>query len=200
MGRPKLHNEHQVLAAAMAVFWRKGFKGTSTENLCQATQLKPGSIYHRYNDKASLFSQCLQFYIETIVGTRVAEMLSSEKPIKGIEYFFTSTFESVPAKELAGCLLTNTALEDCLNEGNVDNVVKKGLYKIELAFKEQIARALERDDLSEYIEPAETAIYLVSCFQGLMVSSRLTKNKKRLRIITHQTMQALGTNKQVGMS
>ncbi len=194
MGRPKLFNEPQILNATMSVFWKKGFEATSSKDLCYATQLNPGSIYHRYDNKEALFCLSLQYYIDTIVSVRVADMLSRDNPLEAIEHFFSSAYESVPAKDLMGCFLTNTVLDGCIHSDKVSNVVKHGFGKIESGFKEQLIVALERSELSVNREPKATAVYVLACFQGLMINSRLTKNKKRLRTITGQTMLALGAS------
>lgn len=191
MGRPKLFDEPQVLNATMSVFWKKGYEATSTKDLCSATQLNPGSIYHRYENKEGLFCLSLEYYIDTIVRDRVADMLSGDNPLEAIEYFFSSAFESVPTKELMGCFLTNTVLDGYIHSEKVSNIVKQGFGKIETGFKEQLIVALERSELSINRDPKAAAIYLLACFQGLMVNSRLTKNKKRLRTITRQTMLTL---------
>jgi len=194
VGRPKLFDDSQVLTAAMSVFWKNGYKGTSTAELCKATGLKPGSIYHRYDDKESLFCRSLEFYIEGIVDVRIADMVAYDKPVAGIEHFFASAYDSVPSRELLGCLLTNTVLEDGVGTSAVRKIVDRGLNKIESAFRVQIADAVERGDLAQSTDVADTAIYLISCFQGLMTSSRLTKNKKRLRTVTRQAMLRLHTS------
>jgi len=191
MGRPKLFDESQVLAAAMDEFWNKGYAETSTADLCRATQLKPGSVYHRYNDKKGLFLQTLDFYIENVVDQRVKEMLIQNKPLDGIEHFFSSSYEGVKASCLIGCLLTNTSLQPCAQDKDIKSTMSRGIRTIEKAFQARINDAIESGDLSAKLDSKATAIYLVACFQGLMVLSRLSRNKAQLRTVTQQTMQML---------
>lgn len=191
MGRPKLFNESQVLSAAMEEFWKKGFTATSAADLTRVTQLKPGSIYHQYGDKKGLFVQTLSFYVENVVDQRVREMLNHEKPLAGIEHFFSSAYEGVKASCLIGCLMTNTTLDQCVEDPDIKLMMKRGMATMEKAFEARLSDAIEHSDLPIHVDTKATAAYLVACFQGLMVVSRLTRNKARLRTITQQTMLML---------
>lgn len=197
MGRPKLFDESQVLTAAMYEFWGKGYVGTSTADLCRVTQLNPGSIYYRYSDKRGLFLRSLEHYIEDIVDARIGDMLACDKPIEGIEHFFSSAYESVTERSLMGCLLTNTALELSVEERSTLTIVNRGIKAMERAFEVRVCEAVEEGHLSAQLDSKASAVYLASCFQGLMVTSRLTKNKSRLRTITQQTMLMLGQPKRI---
>ncbi|WP_373296021.1 TetR/AcrR family transcriptional regulator [Streptomyces thermoviolaceus] len=42
MARPRNFAEERALDAAMHTFWEKGFEATSTQDLCEATGLRPG--------------------------------------------------------------------------------------------------------------------------------------------------------------
>jgi len=188
MGRPRKIDEAEVLSAAMLEFWTKGYMATSTADLCRVTGLKPGSIYHRFHDKNELFIETLHFYIDNIVENRVQAMLDADSPIAGIEEFFSSAYEPANASSLIGCYLTNTSLEHLTERKEVSTVVNKGLKVIEAAFKSRVIEAIDKQELSQTLNPSDVALYLTSSFQGLMANSRLTKNKKRLRLITEQTV------------
>ena len=56
MARPREFDEEQALLAAMQVFWRKGYDGTSIPDLLEATGLSRSSLYETFGDKAALFA------------------------------------------------------------------------------------------------------------------------------------------------
>ena len=47
--------KHRVLDAAMHTFWRKGYEGTSAQDLVDATGLGRGSLYAAYANKHGIF-------------------------------------------------------------------------------------------------------------------------------------------------
>ena len=48
-------DEQQAYAAALEVFWTKGFRATSMLDLATATGVQRGSLYHAYGGKEQLF-------------------------------------------------------------------------------------------------------------------------------------------------
>jgi len=61
-GRPRGFDADQALDAAMRVFWRKGYEGTSLSDLAAATGLKSPSLYAAFGDKEALFRKVLDRY------------------------------------------------------------------------------------------------------------------------------------------
>ena len=51
-----------VMENVMELFWRKGYNGTSMQELVNATGLNRSSLYNTYGDKFSLFEQAIQGY------------------------------------------------------------------------------------------------------------------------------------------
>lgn len=62
MARPREFNEDQVLDAAMNVFWRRGYAGTTTQDLVDATGLGRSSLYAAYGSKQGIFEHALIRY------------------------------------------------------------------------------------------------------------------------------------------
>ncbi|MGO4430809.1 TetR/AcrR family transcriptional regulator, partial [Streptomyces sp. MCAF7] len=61
-GRPREFDIDDALSAAVAVFWAKGYEGTTMADLSAATGLKAGSIYAAFGSKADLFKRVLDHY------------------------------------------------------------------------------------------------------------------------------------------
>ena len=53
-GRPKLYDANTALEAAGAVFWSKGFSGTSLDDLSTAMGMNRPSIYRAFGDKEAV--------------------------------------------------------------------------------------------------------------------------------------------------
>src|SRR5438128_8822547 len=63
-GRPRSFDREKALAAAMEVFWRKGYEGASLDDLTKAMGLNKPSLYGAFGDKAGLFRMVLDRYAE----------------------------------------------------------------------------------------------------------------------------------------
>jgi len=126
-----------------------------------------------------------------IVETRIEEVLNTGDPLAGIETFFTSTFETIPSTELIGCLLTNTSMDVAIDDKQINKRVLAGLLKIEHAFKQRLLQARDLGELNQDSDIDALAIHLVSCFQGLGVIGKATRDKNRLRQICDIALLAL---------
>jgi AcrR family transcriptional regulator len=52
------------LDAALCVFWRKGYEGTSYTDLTQATGVERPGLYSAFGNKEALFRRALERYYE----------------------------------------------------------------------------------------------------------------------------------------
>ncbi len=102
-----------------------------------------------------------------------------------------SGFESVPKSQIIGCLVTNTATEIGKLDAEINDVVWAGLQQIESAFKRRLIEAREDGLVPPELDPAATALHLLSCYQGMIVIGRLTQDKARLRSIARSALQVL---------
>jgi TetR/AcrR family transcriptional repressor of nem operon len=181
----------EVLNAALGIFWEKGYTATSMTDLCTATGLNPGSIYHGFGNKQGLFLQVLDHYINEVVDERIENILNQGEPLHGIEAFFLTTFEGLAKSDLIGCLLTNTSMDAGSMEEAINTAVRNGIVRIERAFKSRLTQARDAKAIPSDADVSALAVHLTSCFQGLGVIGRVTRDKKRLRTITKGALLAL---------
>ena len=52
----------KVIRVASQLFWQKGFYATSTRDLQEAVNMRPGSIYAAFGSKEGLYSESLKDY------------------------------------------------------------------------------------------------------------------------------------------
>lgn len=65
-GKPQF-DEAAVIDAALDVFWRHGYAGTSISQLTSATGLSRSSLYQRFKDKDGLFQEALASYVKRVL-------------------------------------------------------------------------------------------------------------------------------------
>lgn len=59
MGRNREFDIDQALDAALCVFWKKGYEGTSYTDLTQATGVERPALYSAFGNKEALFLRVL---------------------------------------------------------------------------------------------------------------------------------------------
>jgi len=70
-GRPRGFDRETALRAAMLLFWKQGFDGTSYTDLTRVTGMSKPTIYAAFGDKVELFRKAMMLYAEQ--ATKVYE-------------------------------------------------------------------------------------------------------------------------------
>ena len=58
----------QILDAALRLFSRRGYRGTSMRDIALAAKVSTGNVYHQFPDKESLFRTLLERYFELLAA------------------------------------------------------------------------------------------------------------------------------------
>lgn len=194
MGRARAFEEREALDAAMLVFWHQGYRATSMKDLEDATELKPGSLYHAFGNKRALFLRVIDHYIERVITARVHHYLECDgPPLEELREFITSAFAHVSkATPSPACLLLNTAVELGMEDVEVHSRVATGMRLVERGMQRQIQRAQALGQIAECVDPKAAARGLAVAFQGILVASRMTSRRASLMELTDQAMHQLG--------
>lgn len=111
MSRPREFDVDRALQQSMEVFWEKGFKSTSYEDLTRTTQVKKQSLYCVFKDKRELFLKALALYRERSIAM-LEEVASREaSPLEKLEAICGSMLYQKDETLRRGCLMVNSALE-----------------------------------------------------------------------------------------
>jgi TetR/AcrR family transcriptional regulator, copper-responsive repressor len=116
-GKPQ-YDENAVITAAISVFWRHGYANASISDLMDATGLSRSSLYQRFGDKAGLFKESLERYIDRVLTRmRATRAESSKASIVALLREFLPNDAGV--SHPTGCLLSrsNTEQIDLTPEG-----------------------------------------------------------------------------------
>src|SRR4051794_13410816 len=63
-GRPREFDADQALDAALMLFWRHGYEGTSLAALTEAMGINVPSLYAAFGNKEALFRKALDRYVQ----------------------------------------------------------------------------------------------------------------------------------------
>ena len=106
-GKPQF-DDVAVIAAAVEVFWRKGYSAAAISDLTEATGLSRSSLYQRFHDKDGLFREALAAYTQ-----RVLRRMNSAKADTARARLEALLRAFLPngSRRPAGCLIARSCAE-----------------------------------------------------------------------------------------
>ncbi|MBW9107183.1 TetR/AcrR family transcriptional regulator [Paraburkholderia phenoliruptrix] len=174
MARPRGFDEEEVLEAASATFWLKGYEATSTRDLVKCTGLTQPSLYNAFGDKRGLYLRALEHYLDRSLRERIRRLESTMPPAQAITGFFEETIErSVSDPHKRGCMLVNSALEMTPDDEAFRKLVATEVAEIREFFYRCLTAAQKNGTLPQTIRADDAAAHLLATVLGMRVLARV---------------------------
>lgn len=179
-GRPAAFDYDTALEAAMQLFWRHGYEGTSMQALTHAMGMNKTSIYAAYGSKEALFHKALNRYAQGPVKF-VTEALLQPTAVGVVYHMLTVAAEFLTNPQTPhGCLIIQGALS-CSHEARHIHALLSG-YRA--SYENQLAERLERakceNDLPADADTVAMAKLVATVHQGMSVQAASGATKEAL--------------------
>ena len=171
IGRPREFDTEQALESATALFWRKGYEGTSLSDLTQTLGITRPSLYAAFGNKETLFRLVLDRY-EAKAGAYRVKALKAPTAYEVAQQILEGAADLHGDKNNpVGCLGVHGALA-CSNESDpIRRELSSHRVAGEAAIRERLKRARAEGDLPADASPADLARYLSVVVYGMAVQS-----------------------------
>ncbi len=191
MARPKEFDERAAIGRAMDAFWVRGYEGTSTQALCEATGLGRSSIYNTFTSKHELFMRALDHYADRGVVARTALLEAAEPGIDRFRALFSFTIDEEDETHGRGCLVVNTVAEfgerDPEIKARIDADTARHLALLATCAGEgQADGTVDRSR-----KPADLAEFAHSTVAGLRLMSRRGAKRAALQAVADIALDAI---------
>ncbi|SDR40685.1 transcriptional regulator, TetR family [Paraburkholderia fungorum] len=175
MARPRGFDENEVLEAASAAFWNKGYEATSTRDLVRSTGLTQPSLYNAFGDKRGLYLRALEHYLEHTLRERIGRLERTVTPAQCITLFFHEIIErAIEDPDKRGCMLVNSALETSSEDESFRETVAVELAEIRAFFQRNLVDAMDRGEIAAVVPAEDAASHLLATLIGIRVLARVT--------------------------
>jgi AcrR family transcriptional regulator len=188
VGRHREFELQEALDAALSVFWRKGYEGTSYSDLTEATGLERPSLYAAFGNKEALFRQALARYDERYLDYIPAalQLPTSREVAAHIVYGAVELNTRYP--DHTGCLGINGAVA-----GSDDaEPVRRALVEFRAAgqdrLRERFERAKAEGDLPKTARPDVLAGFVMTVTQGIAVQAKAGMSRAMLDAVAEQAL------------
>ena len=157
-----------VVRVASQLFWQKGFHATSTRDLQEAVNMRPGSIYSAFGSKEGLYCESLKDYTVQM-KTQIEGFLSSADTVLGglrafVENVVIKTKECSPS---AICMLVKANSEFAEKDSNLYELSLDLTAQFEAYLTQLFNQAINKGELSNTLTAVEYARFFQVQFTGL---------------------------------
>jgi AcrR family transcriptional regulator len=192
-GRPREFCIDQALAAALRVFWSKGYEGASMADLTEAMGITKPSLYAAFGNKEQLFRRALDLYEQeklSYIGRALDAPTSrevAERLLRG------AVDNQVNTCEPRGCLSVISSVACGAEAQSIRaEVLERGKFA-RRAIVDRLARARDEGDL-----PAETDVeglvsFMLAVLQGMAVQAGAGATREELERLVDAALLAWPT-------
>lgn len=179
-GRPREFDVDEALAAALRVFWSKGYEGTSLNDLTEAMGITRPSLYAAFGNKESLFRKALDLYQREKLEY-VGRALTQPTAREVAEVLLRGAVDNASSgDEPRGCLGVITSVA-CGEEAQSirEEVVERGNIA-KRALIERFERAKAEGDLPPDVEVESLTSLLYAVVQGICIQAGAGATREEL--------------------
>jgi TetR/AcrR family transcriptional repressor of nem operon len=166
----KSSTREKILSSAYKLFYKKGFNGTSIDDILKDAQLNKGSLYHIFKSKKAVLLAVIEERIAPILTEKDYKIIQAEsKPL----HFLEQKLLDVNFFDFKhGCPLNNLVQE----MSPVDEDVAKALLKIYNNLEHYYFLALRDEKISE-TQKKSLAKMMVATVEGAIMAAKAAQDK-----------------------
>jgi len=180
MGRHREFSPEQALDAALEVFWRQGFEGTSLADLTAATGVAAPGLYSAFGNKEAFFLKAVERYEVKYMGFMV-EALAQPTAHKVIETMLRHNAKLLAGKSHpTGCLGVNGAVACSEASEPIRLELVRRRRASEAVLSERLRAAEAAGELPDGVSAEDLARFVMTVSQGMAVQAKAGASLKQL--------------------
>lgn len=170
-GRPREFCTDAALAAALRVFWSKGYEGASLSDLTDAMGITRPSLYAAFGNKEALFRKALDLY-ESEKLAYMSEALGEPTARRVAERLLRGALDAqTGASEPKGCMgVIHSVACGTEAEGIKAEVIARRA-SAQAALTDRFERAKREGDLPGDSDAAGLTAYVIAILQGMAIQA-----------------------------
>lgn len=186
------YDRDEVIHKAMMLFWEKGFNATSTRDLQDAVNLRPGSFYAAFGSKEALFSEALKLYASESHDYLLNMSAENESAMGAIRAFMQGIIlgrKKVAPSEM--CMLVKTIAELTDEHSILLEQSRELLKNTERQLAQLLEKAQQEGEFPKHKSCSHTASYLMVQIMGLRTYMRNSQSPKLIESLLDEMFSNL---------
>ncbi len=161
------YDHDKVIENATTLFWKRGFHAAGMRDIQQALDMRPGSIYARFQSKEGLFKLVVERYAENSQA-KLKAVANESSPLAALRAFFENALISPNEQRyMRQCLLVKSIAELDMIGDIAKKAVIDSMEKVKGCFIDVVNAAIEAQELPESTPVTLAADWLQNQFVGM---------------------------------
>jgi len=187
-GRPREFDVDEALAAALRVFWTKGYDGASLSDLTDAMGITKPSLYAAFGNKESLFKKALDLY-ESEKLAYIGEALKAPTSREVAKHLFYGALEMQTSDgQPRGCMRVISSVSCSSESDPIREELMARRQSSQRALCERMERAKQEGDLPAEADVDALCNYLGAVLQGMSVQAGSGATKEQLQAVVETSL------------
>lgn len=188
MARPREFAAEDALDAAISVFRKHGYEGTSAQMLVEAMGIGRQSLYAAFGDKWQLYRSAVRRYGMGECAAHFQALRSGARAIDGIDAMMRRVVQTANQP----CLGVGSICEFGASRPDLTEIHASLAKPLRDALVAQVRKAQEEGDVAADLEPEVIADFLVATITGIRVAGRGGASRATLTGLAAMARRSLG--------
>jgi AcrR family transcriptional regulator len=189
MGRHREFDVDEALDAAVKVFWRKGYEGTTYTDLVEAIGVERPALYSAFGNKEALFLKALARYDERYLDYMPEALALPSAREVATRIIHQAIDLNTRFPEHTGCLGINGGLAVSVNAEPVRCALNEYRRAGQDRLRERFVQAKADSDLPETADPVALAAFVTTVTQGIAVQAKAGLDRETLELVANEALR-----------
>lgn len=190
-GRPRGFERDAALAAAMRVFWQRGYEATSISDLTRAMGVNAPSLYAAFGCKEALFEEAVDLYQRTeglAAGRALVDQPMAREAIAAM--LRRHVVDYTDPNKPSGCMIVLAATVGTPESEAVRQLLTRCRGDALQALEARIKRGIKEGDVPRGTNARRVAAFYATVIQGLSIQARDGARRSDLQAVVDGAMAA----------
>ncbi len=191
-GRPRKRSIEESLDIAMEVFWRRGYEATSIQDLSEALDVGPSSLYNSFGSKCQLYLKCMERYLEKnrSLGATLQHPNAYQALVNLLD---ASAIQYTQEGQIPGCALLSAPRHDDPKLADIDDFCVSRRAATQQAITQTIERGITSGAFKPDTNAEALSEFVMSVLRGMSAQAEDGTSRAKLKQVVAQAKIVIDT-------